>query len=209
MTFEATGSNRVFTLFSVKMSNRLKCRTHLYIPYFNKPRKCFSWYAFFPDILFIYNSEPPCLQLDANNNEWMILFAFLVLNLYVKIKIVLGFLMNFSKYFMFYFHMLILDVFVFVFRQLGWPACLPHGLCPFFPLSLTPFLPLQESLQVKKVMIFSPLYNFPPSSQLGHFLESLCNSSMLQDCFILIIWYMYKANSPSLTLGLNIVDPSE
>ena len=39
-----------------------------------------------PNVLFIYNDEYSCLCLDANNNEWMDFFVFLVLNLLVKIQ---------------------------------------------------------------------------------------------------------------------------
>ena len=61
-----------------------------------------------PNVLFIYNDEYSCLCLDANNNEWMDFFVFLVLNLLVKIQFVADFTTNFYYYNVFHLHMLIL-----------------------------------------------------------------------------------------------------
>ena len=132
--------------FSVKMSNHLKCKIHFCIYHtLTNPENAS------PDILFICNSEPSCLHLDANNNEWMILFAFLVLNLYVKIKICFGLPHEFLQVF----HVLLSHVnsrcFFFFFFLTAGLACLPAS----WPLSLLPSLThslssLQESLQVKK-----------------------------------------------------------
>lgn len=82
---------------------------------------------------------------------------------------------------MFCFHMLILDVF---FLTAGL-ACLPAS----WPLSLLPSLAhslssLQDSLQVKKVMIFSPLYNFPQA----HNLDILLKVSATQVCFKTVLF---------------------
>lgn len=117
---------------------------------------------FFPDILFIYNSEPPCLQLDANNNEWMILFAFLVLNLYVKIKICFGLPHEFLQVF----HVLLSHVnsrcFFFFFSD-SW-AGLPACLMAFVPSSLShslPFFPPRIITSKKKLWSFPHCIIFP------------------------------------------------
>lgn len=108
-------------------------------------------------------NNPVSAEMLRIMSEWLF-----VLQVYInllKLNVVADFILNFSKYCMFHFHILILPGFYFFTVELA---------SPFLPPSLPPFL--SSFLTFIISMISFLLYNFSPCLGLGLFIkESIFN----------------------------------